>query len=116
MARSRDIQILGVNVTPILVGIFACFLPSADFFFIKIEVFKKIFQTTTCLILTLCMLGNFTCFGHLLIFFKINAFKSFFQEYHQGASLGSDQARPSVGPDVCKVYQQTAISGKALTN
>ena len=31
----------------------------------------------------LSMLGNFSCVCRLLIFFKINFFKKFFQEYHQ---------------------------------
>ena len=37
-------------------------------------------------------------FCHLLIFFKINFFKKFFQEYHMSNSLDPDKARHFVGP------------------
>ena len=33
--------------------------------------------------LNLCLLGNFSCFCRLLIFFKIIFFEKFFQKYHQ---------------------------------
>ena len=41
-------------------------------------------------------------FCHLLIFFKINFFKKFFQEYHQSVSnsLDPDQGQHFVGPDL----------------
>ena len=45
-------------------------------------------------------LHDFCC---LLIFFKIKFFEKFLQEYHQSVvsnSLGTDQARKSVGPDL----------------
>ena len=42
-------------------------------------------------VLTLCMLGNFSCYCcGLLTFFKINVFKKFFQEHYQSVKqLGS---------------------------
>ena len=50
-------------------------------------------------ILTLCILGNFSCFCcRLLTFFKINFFKRFFQEQHRRSNgLDPDQ---DVGPDL----------------
>ena len=40
--------------------------------------------------LTLCILGNFACFCHLLTFLKINFFDKLFQEHNQSVKgLGS---------------------------
>ena len=49
--------------------------------------------------LNLCMLGNFSCFCcRLLIFFKINFFEKFFQEYH----LSVKQIGSRSGPTFCR--------------
>ena len=47
------------------------------------EILELLPKYILCKVLTLCMLGNFVCFCHLLIYFKVNFFKNFFQEYHQ---------------------------------
>ena len=48
-------------------------------------------------LLTLCMLGNCSCFCcHLLTFFIITLFKKLFQEHYQSVSLGPDQDQHSV--------------------
>ena len=57
--------------------------------------------------LTLCVLGNFSCFCSCLqIFFKVHFFKTL------SNCLVPDQDRhvvgPDLGPTVCKGYQQTA--------
>ena len=52
--------------------------------------------------LTLCLLGNFACFS--LMFFKINFFKTFYQEYHQ--SVKQLESRHFVGPDLGPNYLQ----------
>ena len=53
-------------------------------------------------ILTICILGNFTCFcGRLLTFFKINFFKDFFQEPIRVLNcLDPGQDRQFVGRDL----------------
>ena len=57
---------------------------------------------------------NFCC---LLIFFKINFFEKFYQEYHQSNILDPVQVRhfvwPNKGPN-CKGYQQVTLVGKEL--
>ena len=51
--------------------------------------------------LTLCMLGNFACFlFRLLIYFKINFFKTFKNATSVSNSLDQDQDRRCVGPDL----------------
>ena len=55
----------------------------------------------------------FMLFCRLLIFFKINFFEIFFQEYHQYVSLDPGQARRSVGPDLgpnclCRLSDDTS--------
>ena len=65
--------------------------------------------------LSLCMLGNFACFGsRLLTAFKMNFFNiKIFHEHSQSVSNGldPDQDRQKVGPDLgpnCfKCYEQT---------
>ena len=47
------------------------------------EILEHLPKYILCKVLTLCMLGNFVCFCHLLIYFKVNLFKNSFQEYHQ---------------------------------
>ena len=50
-----------------------------------------------------CMLGKFSCFCCLLLFYKMNFFKKLFQEYHQSVNfycLDQDQAGQFVGPDL----------------
>ena len=50
-------------------------------------------------------LENFSFSCHLLIFFKINFFEKFFQEYHQS----------DLDQSVCKGYEQTSLVGNVLT-
>ena len=55
----------------------------------------------TCNHLTLCMLDNFSRFCCHLTFFKVNFFKTLFQEHYQsvkGLDPGQDQC--SVDPDL----------------
>ena len=61
--------------------------------------------------LTLCMLGNFSCFYcRLLTYFKINIFKNFFQEhYHSVKQFGSRSERHSVRPDLCSNCSSTNL-------
>ena len=52
-------------------------------------------------LLTLCILGNFSCFCCLSTFFKIILYKKFFQEHYQGVKrFGSRSGQMSVGPDL----------------
>ena len=49
----------------------------------KLRMFHILYISHGCLTLTLCMLGNFSCFCRLLLFFfKINIFKKFFQIHY----------------------------------
>ena len=64
----------------------------------------------------LCMLNKFPWFClRLLIIFKINIFKQFFQEYHQCRTVWI-QIRPDILSGLvwvqtdCKDYQQTALA------
>ena len=51
--------------------------------------------------LTLCILGNYSKFCHLPIFFKISTFKKSFRNIIKVSNgLDSDQDRHSVGPDL----------------
>ena len=66
--------------------------------------------------LTLCLLGNFSCFFWcLLIFFKIIFFEKFFQEYHQ-CQIVWIQIRPDIlsgliwVETICKGYQRSTHS------
>ena len=60
------------------------------------------------MLLTLCILHNFSCLYRLLTFLKINLKKSFRNTIRVSIDLDQDQC--SVGPDsvqtVCKGYQQ----------
>ena len=63
--------------------------------------------------LTLCMLGNFSCFCRLLAYFKINFFKKIFREYNQCQTVWIQIRTDALsvliwGQTVCKGYQQTA--------
>ena len=53
-------------------------------------------------LLTLCILGNFSCICYrLLTFFKISFLIKFFQEYDQSVKqFGSRSGQHSVGPDL----------------
>ena len=51
--------------------------------------------------LTLCMLGNFPCFCHLLTLKKI-----FQRHFRVSTGLESDQDRHSVGPDLVPNWLQ----------
>ena len=64
---------------------------------------KTLFHLQACVLLTLCMLGNFVCFflSSLDFFFKINFFKKKFRNtIRVSNSLDPDQARHFVGPDL----------------
>ena len=51
--------------------------------------------------LTLCMLGNFSCFCCCLLTFQNQLFKKNLQEHYESVNgLGPDQDQPSVGPDL----------------
>ena len=54
-------------------------------------------------------------FCHLLVFFKINFFEKFFQEYFQ-CQIVLIQIRPDCLSTVCQSYQQTTLGNKELTN
>ena len=64
--------------------------------------------------LTLCLLGTLECFCRLLIFFIINFFQKFFQEFHEG--IKQFESRSGSGliwfQTICKGYQQTTLVGK----
>ena len=61
----------------------------------------------------------FTLFCHLLVFFKINLFQKFFQEYHQtveqfGSRSGSSSVRPVMGPKlIAKVFSRRHLPAKS---
>ena len=57
-------------------------------------------------LLTLCILGNFSCFFCCqLIIFKINFFEKFFQEYHQSViQIGS-----RTGPTCCRALSWSKL-------
>ena len=62
--------------------------------------------------LTLCMLGNFSCFCCLLTVFKINCFKNGTLSVSNG--LDPDQDRRSVGPDLCsKLFKEFSADDKS---
>ena len=72
-------------------------------------------------LLTLCMLGNFSCFCcRLLTFFKTNVFKRFFQEHYQSVKQFGSRSGMTFCPvliwvqTVCKGNQQTTLVGKEL--
>ena len=63
--------------------------------------------------------GIFMLLFFVLMFFKINTFEIFLQEYQQfqkvSNSLDSDEAGALANQKVCKGYQQTEPDGKDLT-
>ena len=109
-ARSVQMQCsFFVSAAKLLHGIkFKC---GARYWIQTLLVFLKDFLLN----LTLCMLGNFSCFCyHLFCFFKINIKKSFRNTIRVSNSLDPEQDRHSVGMSVliwdktvCKGYQQT---------
>ena len=57
----------------------------------------------------------FMFFCCLLIFFKINFFEKFFQNYHLSVKqIGSDQAQRFVGPDLGPNCLQMTLGDKEL--
>ena len=65
-------------------------------------------------ILTLCMLGFFSCFYCRLLFFsKLTFFKRFFQEHYQSVKQFGSRSGPTknvgsdLSPNVFKGYRQT---------
>ena len=83
-----------------------------------LDIVSKYLYTTAVLIdwipivYLICMLGNFVCFCcRLLIFFRINFFKQFFQEYHQSVKqLGS-----SSGLKFCWVWSGSILFTKIIS-
>ena len=63
--------------------------------------------------LKLCILGNFSCFFfcRLLIFFKMNFFEKFFQEYHQ-CQTAWIQIRPDILSGL--IWVQTVCNNNCL--
>ena len=98
-------------------GILHDFLSSSYYF--QNQLFQKILSGIQSVSRTLCMLGKFACFFYrLLIFFKINFFQKFFQEYHKSVKQFESRAGPtfcrawSGYKTVCKGNQQTTLEGK----
>ena len=61
------------------------------------------------MVLTLCMLGNFSCFCcRLLTFFKINFFQKFFQEHYQSVKLFGSRS----GPTFCRSWSGSKLFAK----
>ena len=64
---------------------------------------RRAIAVTTALMLTICMLGNFSCFCFCLL---VNFFKKFFQEHYQ--SVKWFELVLILVQIVCKSYQQMA--------
>ena len=80
-----------------------------------------LFVVTAFCLYQLCLFnslppGNlFPLFCRLLIFFKINFFEKFFQEYDQSLKqFGSSLSGLISAQTVCKSYQQATLGGKEL--
>ena len=54
-------------------------------------------------------------FCRLLMFFKINFLKKFFQEYHQNVKQSNESLGLILVQTVCQSYQQTTLVDKKLT-
>ena len=66
--------------------------------------------------LTLCILGNFSCFCcRLLTLFKIDLFEKFFRNTIRVSNgFDSDQGRHSASPDLCpNCLQRLSTDGKS---
>ena len=63
-----------------------------------------------------CLLGNFDFFFCLLIFFKINFFEKFFQDYHQSIKQFGSRSGPTFwsGSKLFASYQQMTLVGQDL--
>ena len=76
--------------------------------------FAVVHESDWCYLLTLCMLGNFSCFCcHLLTFFKSQLFKKILSDIRLSNSLDTDQERKKIGPDLCpNCLQRLLADGK----
>ena len=74
-------------------------------------------RRTGSLILTLCMLGNFSCLSCrlLIFFFKINVFQKFVQEHYQSVKqFGLQCVSPDLGPNCLQRLSGDNKSGRKL--
>ena len=64
------------------------------------------------ILLTLCMLSNFSRFFVVCFFFWIIFFQNFFRKYHQ--SVNQCGSRSDLDTNVCKGYQLNTLAGRVI--